>query len=299
MSKNLINLIHTTIKTNGINLHVVQAGPEDGPLVILLHGFPEFWYGWRKQISFLAEQGFRVWAPDQRGYNLSDKPKSIAAYNLDKLSADVLGLIDAAGRAKAFLVGHDWGAGVAWWTACKYPDRLSKMVILNAPHHKVFRKVLNTDRAQRRKSWYMLFFQIPWLPEALIGLGNNNGLAQALLQSSRPGTFTDNDLAEYRKAWSQPGALTSMLNWYRAVAQNPPRAPDPYVKVPTLVLWGKQDIALKHEMAQASVALCEDGRLVYFEEASHWIQHEEPARVNQLIADFLREPAIARQPDSS
>lgn len=286
-------MFHTTIKTNDVNLHVIQAGPEDGPLVILLHGFPEFWYGWRKQIEFLAGQGFRVWAPDQRGYNLSDKPGGLAAYSLNELCADVIGLIDAAGREKAFLVGHDWGAGVAWWMACKYPERLSKLVILNAPHHKVFRKVLNTDRAQRRKSWYMLFFQIPWLPEALIGLGNNNGLAQALRRSSRPGTFTEAELAEYRKAWSQPGALTSMINWYRAVAQQPPEAPDPRVKVPTLLLWGKQDIALNPEMAQASIDLCENGRLVYFDSATHWLHREESERVNQLMVEFLREPAIA------
>ena len=125
---------HALIKSNGVNLHVVQAGPEDGPLVILLHGFPEFWYGWRKQIDLLAEQGYRVWAPDQRGYNISEKPNGIGAYTLDKLSADVIGLIDAAGRETAILVGHDWGAGVAWWMACKFPQRLSKLVIMNVPH---------------------------------------------------------------------------------------------------------------------------------------------------------------------
>jgi pimeloyl-ACP methyl ester carboxylesterase len=284
---------HASIKTNGINLHVVQTGPEDGPLVILLHGFPEFWYGWREQIDFLAGQGFRVWAPDQRGYNLSDKPKGLAAYNLDQLSADVIGLIDAAGREKAFLVGHDWGAAVAWWTACKYPERLSKMVILNVPHHKVFRETLNKDGEQRRKSWYIAFFQIPWLPEVLGGLRNTETFAQSLQQTSRPGTFTEADLAEYRKAWSQPGALTSMMNWYRAVVQKPPRAPDPRVKVPTLVLWGKKDHFLKHEMAQASIELCDDGRLVYFDDATHWLHHEEPERVNQLMAEFLHEPATA------
>lgn len=284
------NYTHSTIKTNSINLHIVQAGPQDGPLVILLHGFPEFWYGWRKQIDNLAAQGYRVWAPDQRGYNLSDKPQAVAAYNLDELSADIIGLIDAAGQEKCLLVGHDWGAGVAWWTACKFPERMSKMVILNVPHHKVFGKTFNTDLQQRRKSWYMAFFQLPFLPEFMLGLGNTNGLARALKTTSRPGAFTDVDISEYRKAWAQPGALTAMLNWYRAAFKTPPKQqPDPRVKVPTLILWGKQDNVLKWEMAQASLELCDEGRLVYFEDATHWIVHEEPERVNSLISEFFRE----------
>jgi epoxide hydrolase 4 len=284
------NYTHTTLKTNGINLHVVQAGPQHGPLVILLHGFPEFWYGWCQQIDYLVAQGYRVWVPDQRGYNLSDKPQTIAAYNLDELSADVIGLIDAAGQETTLLVGHDWGAAVAWWTACKYPERLSKMVILNVPHHKVFGKTFNTDPQQRRKSWYMAFFQLPFLPEFMLGLGNTNGLARALKTTSRPGTFSDADIAEYRIAWAQPGALTAMLNWYRAAFKTPPKQqPDPRVTVPTLILWGKQDNVLKWEMAQASVELCDDGRLVYFDEATHWIAHEEPERVNTLISEFFKE----------
>ncbi|MEZ4670450.1 MAG: alpha/beta hydrolase [Anaerolineae bacterium] len=284
------NYTHTTIKTNDINLHVVQGGPQNGPLVILLHGFPEFWYGWTKQIDYLAAQGYRVWAPDQRGYNLSDKPAGIAAYNLDELSADVIGLMDAAGSDKTLLVGHDWGAAVAWWTACKYPDRLTKLVILNVPHHKVFRETLAADAEQRRKSWYIAMFQLPLLPEFLSGLRDSNALARALTESSRPGTFSQANLAEYRKAWAQPGAITSMLNWYRAAMRAYPRVkPEPRVKVPTLILWGKNDIALKAEMAQASVDLCDDGRLVYFDDATHWVAHEEPERVNELIAKFFGE----------
>lgn len=282
------NYTHTTVKTNGVNLHVVQAGPLDGPLVILLHGFPDFWYGWRRQIDYLAAQGFRVWAPDQRGYNLSDKPKGIAAYSPDELSADVIGLIEAAGCEQTLLVGHDVGAAVAWWTACKYPERLTKMVILNVPHHQVFRKTLRTDSEQRRKSWYIALFQLPFLPEFLSGLGNTNAFARALTTSSLPGTFSEADLAEYRKSWAQPGALTGILNWYRgAVRAYPKVQPDPRVKVPTLILWGKNDIALKVEMAQASVDLCNDGRLVYFDKATHWVSHEELERVNNLIGEFL------------
>ncbi len=278
---------HGLIKTNGVNLHVVQAGPEDGPLVILLHGFPEFWYGWRKQIDFLAQQGYRVWAPDQRGYNISEKPNGIAAYTLDKLSADVIGLIDAAGRETAIVVGHDWGAAVAWWTACKYPDRLSKLVIFNVPHQNVFRKTVMTDREQMLRSWYIGFFQLPFIPETLIGSASES-IARGLQSSSRPGVFTDEDMQEYRKAWTQPGALKSMINWYRAVVQQPPQSPDPLVKIPTLILWGKKDPYLKWEMAEESLARCVDGQLIFFDDATHWIQHEEPDRVNELMVKFFK-----------
>ncbi len=279
---------HETIVTNGVRLHVVQAGPVDGPLVILLHGFPEFWYGWRKQIDALASRGLRVWAPDQRGYNLSEKPSGIDAYNLDALSADVTGLIDAAGRDTAYLGGHDWGAAVAWWTACKYPDRIAKLVILNVPHHNVFRKTVLTDPQQRLKSWYMGFFQIPILPELIIRQADIRAFTQALTGTSRRGTFTPEDLAEYRRAWRQPGAITAMLNWYRAVVQRAPaQTPDPRVKMPTRILWGKKDRFLKWEMAQASLELCDQGELFFFDDATHWVQHEEPERVNQLIGDFL------------
>ncbi len=280
---------HALIKTNGVNLHVVQAGPEDGPLVILLHGFPEFWYGWRKQIDFLAEQGYRVWAPDQRGYNISEKPNGIAAYNLNELSADVIGLIDAAGRETAILVGHDWGAAVAWWTACKYPQRLSKLVILNVPHQNVFRKTVLNDREQTMRSWYMGFFQIPFIPETLMGV-MSEAFARGMQSSSKPGAFTDEDMIEYKKAWAQPGALKSMINWYRSIIQQPPKSPDPRVKVPTLILWGKKDAYLKWEMAQASVELCDNGKLIYFDNATHWIAHEEPDRVNQLMLEFFKSP---------
>lgn len=284
------------IQTNGIRLHVVQAGPKDGPLVILLHGFPEFWYGWNKQIDFLAAQGYHVLAPDQRGYNTSDKPKGIAAYNLDLLSADVLGLIDAAGKEKTFLVGHDWGAAVAWWTANKSPEWLEKLVILNVPHHAIFRKTIETDWSQRLKSWYMMFFQIPGLPDAMLRANRGEALARAITGSSRPGTFSETDLAEYRKAWMQPGAVTSMLNWYRAIVQSEPgRLPSPRITVPTLILWGKKDSVLKWEMAEESLKLCDDGQLIFFDNATHWVAHEEADAVNRAILKFLRGETVRDQ----
>ena len=284
----MIQLTQAYIKTNGIILHVVQAGPVDGPLVLLLHGFPEYWRGWCNQIDALAAAGYWVWAPDQRGYNLSDKPQGIAAYNLDELAADAVGLIDAAGRETAVLVGHDWGAAVAWWTANKYPQRLRKLVILNVPHHAVMSRHLRQNKAQKRKSWYMFFFQLPWLPEAMIRAGNWWGGVRSLQASSRPGAFSAADLDGYRQAWSQPGALTAMLNWYRAMFRARPQpVASPKITVPTRLIWGAQDKFLGREMAQPSIELCANGRLHFIEEASHWVQHEEPEQVNKLLLDFI------------
>lgn len=286
---------HTVIPTNPagtpIRLHVVQAGPADGPLLILLHGFPEYWYGWKHQLIPLAEAGYRVWAPDQRGYNLSDKPAGAKAYSLDTLAADVVGLIDAAGRTQAIVVGHDWGGVVAWWVAALYPDRVARLVILNAPHPAVMKRYTRQHLNQLLKSWYALFFQLPALPEFIMRQGNWSMLSRTLRSSSRRGTFSDDDLDQYRHAWSQPGpagktALTSMLNWYRAALQQPPgRSTYIRISVPTLVIWGVRDHFLNQELAQLSLELCNTGQLVLFERATHWVQHEEAERVTALIAD--------------
>jgi pimeloyl-ACP methyl ester carboxylesterase len=283
---------HERITTNGISLHVVTDGREGGPQVILLHGFPEYWYGWHKQIPFLAERGFRVSAPDQRGYNESDKPEGVRAYSIDELAKDVVGLIDASGRDKVYLVGHDWGAAVAWWVAIKYPERLHKLVILNVPHPIIMLRNLATNPRQLVKSWYMFYFQLPVLPELGFRRKNGKQLAASLRGLARsPRAFTDEDLEHYREAWSRPGAATGMLNWYRAMLRASPEIPsDVRVKVPTLMIWGKQDTALGSELAQPSIDLCDDGRLVFIEEAGHFVQHDEPARVNELIADFLPKP---------
>jgi len=160
------------IETNGVRLNVLQDGPQDGPLAILLHGFPEFSDGWRRQIPFLAAAGYRVWAPDQRGYALSDKPDGIAAYALDELAADVVGLMDAAGRERAFLVGHDWGAAVAWWVAQTQPQRVVRLVVINVPHPAVMLAHLRGSLAQLLKSWYIFYFQLPWLPEWTLSLAS-------------------------------------------------------------------------------------------------------------------------------
>jgi len=277
------------IETNEIKLHMVMAGPKDGQPVLLLHGFPEFWYGWRQQIPALAEAGYRVIVPDQRGYNLSDKPKGVKAYTLDELVADILGLIDALGYEKVNLIGHDWGAMVAWSFASWHPERLHKLGILNVPHPAVMLNFLRRgDPEQLRRSWYIFAFQIPWLPEYFLRRNDWRNAVRVLRGSGKIHTFGNEDIVEYKKAWAQPGAMTAMLNWYRAVFRHrPQRTEGMRVQVPTLIIWGINDVALSHRMARLSLDYCEDGKLVIFEEATHWVQHDEAGAVNQLLIEIL------------
>jgi pimeloyl-ACP methyl ester carboxylesterase len=271
-----------------VRLHAVASGPKDGPVVLLLHGFPEFWYGWHRQIAPLAAAGFRVIVPDQRGYNLSSKPSGVASYALSELVSDVIAIADQLGQQKVFLAGHDWGAAVAWSTALLHPQRIAKLAVVNVPHPSVMRKFLNTRLRQFRRSWYMFFFQLPWLPETFLSAFNYRVAARSLVRSSRPGTFLPEDLALYRAAWSQPGALTAMINWYRALFRFRTKFTNRTVHVPTRILWGERDAFLLAEMAQESLRYCDNAELFTFANATHWLQHEEPARVSELLIDFFR-----------
>ncbi|WP_254543285.1 alpha/beta fold hydrolase [Halomarina pelagica] len=276
------------VETNGVTLHVRTVGPEDGAPVVLLHGFPEFWYGWRRQLPALADAGYRLLVPDQRGYNLSDRPGRRGAYRIDALARDVVGLLDAEGYDAARIVGHDWGAMVAWWLALDHPGRVERLGILNVPHPGAFGEVIRENPRQALRSWYAGVFQLPRLPEAALRARDFELLERGLTDSSRPGTFSEVDLARYRTAWGRPGALTGMLNWYRA---NGLRSGlfdrRERVTVPTLVLWGARDTALIRENAERSVEYCEDGALVVFEDATHWVQHEKADEVNEKLVDFL------------
>ncbi|HYF55648.1 MAG TPA: alpha/beta hydrolase [Salinarimonas sp.] len=275
------------LTTNGITLAAIQAGPRDGPPVLLLHGFPEFSWGWRRQIGPLAEAGFHVVAPDQRGYNLSDRPPGVGSYDLDTLAADVIGLADALGAPQVSLVGHDWGGLVAWWTASRHPERIARLAILNAPHPAVAGRYLRRHPGQMLRSSYIGLFQLPGLPERLLAADGHARLRRALTRTSRPGTFSPEDLERYVEAWSRPGALTAMLNWYRALRLKPELA-DPRVLPPALVIWGLRDRFLQLGLAEASLALCRDGRLVVLDEATHWLHLEEPQRVNAELVSFLK-----------
>lgn len=279
---------HRLFPTNGITLHTVTAGPPQGPAVMLLHGFPEFWYGWRRQIPALAAAGLRVWAPDQRGYNLSDKPLGRAAYRLDTLTRDVIGLIDATGHAQVYLAGHDWGAMVAWSVALTAPDRVRHLAILNVPHPQVALNHLRHDPRQMLRSTYAAFFQLPWLPEALLSAADYRLLSQLMRGSARRGAFSDAELEQYKHAWAQPGAVSAMLNWYRALLMSPVPHRSPRVTVPTTIIWGEKDVALRRVMAEESAALCDEGELIRLPGISHWVQHEAADQVNEMLLARFR-----------
>lgn len=281
------------IETNGVKLHVLTDGPENGTPVVLLHGFPEFHYGWRKQVPALVAAGFRVIVPDQRGYNLSSKPKGVSAYHVNTLAKDVIGLLDHFGIQRTRLVGHDWGAVVAWTAALNHPERLEKLAILNVPHPDVMTRFVLENAEQRKKSWYVFFFQIPFFVEWVLRRDNYRNMVRMMIGSGRKSTFSRSDIEEYKKAWSQPGALTAMLNWYRNIFRGSLRSifqrkAARRVSVPTLILWGKNDVALSHEMVQPSVELCDAGSAVFFENATHWVQHDEAEEVNKHLLGFLR-----------
>lgn len=283
-----VELEHNYIKTNGIRLHVVQAGPKSGAPIILLHGFPEFWYGWRKQIPALAEARCRVIVPDQRGYNLSDKPEGVQAYQIYTLVEDVIGLINALEYEKINLAGHDWGATVGWVLANKYPERIHRLAILNGPHPAVMRRFLLRDLDQIRRSLYAFFFQLPWLPEMLMRAGDWGGAWRAMRVSGKTDTFTNEEIEKYKEAWHQPGAMTAMLNWYRAAARYFWSLPnDMRIRVPTLMMWGMKDFALSHRLARPSMDYCKEGKLVFLPDATHWVQLDAAQEVNELLIKLI------------
>ena len=279
---------HREAVVNRVRLHYVEAG--GGPLIVLLHGFPEFWYSWRHQIPALAEAGFRVMAPDLRGYNLSDKPAGVRHYRLGALVEDVAGLIRRAGAGKAVVAGHDWGGGVAWALAMRWPQLLSRLVILNAPHPGAFFRELRTW-SQLRRSWYMFFFQLPVLPELFMRAGNFRGLERTLRHDPvRPGAFTDEDIQRYKEAIARPGALTAGINYYRAAfrySRLSPAQSFPKIEVPTLLIWGEKDRYLGIRLTEGLDRWVADLRIERIPEASHWVQNDAPERVNRLMIDFL------------
>lgn len=271
---------------SGRRLAAIDEGPVDGPLVILLHGFPEFSYAWRNQVGPLADDGWRVLVPDQLGYNLSDKPVGMENYDIDALADDVLRLAESAGYRTFSLVGHDWGGIVAWWLALRDPDRIERLAILNAPHPATMTRYAMTHPTQMLRSWYILFFQIPGLPEALLRAGGYRMARRMLTGTSRGDAFSRHDLDHYQEAWSRPGALTAMINWYRALRKRR-KLRSERVRVPTMILWGERDAALEFPLALAALRRCDQGRLFRFPNATHWLQHEEPEDVNHLLRAFL------------
>ena len=278
-----------TMTVNGLHLHAVVAGPENGQLVVLLHGFPENWTAWRHSFKPLVHAGYRVIAPDQRGYNLSDKPAGVHNYRLDALAADVRELIRASGRETAIIVGHDWGGSVAWQTAMDYPDVVDKLIIMNSPHPAAFAREIRENPAQQQRSWYMLFFQLPWLPELILG---QSPLDTANLLFRRgavnQNAYSSYDLHALAASMSQPGALTAMLNYYRAVFRFRPTGITRTIKTPTLILWGENDVALGKSLTYGIEQWVPNVKIHYVMNCGHWVQNEAADEVNAEMFTFLQ-----------
>ena len=284
---------HAYADVNGVRLHYVTVGR--GPLVMFLHGFPEFWYAWTAQLADFGRD-HRAVAPDMRGYNLSSKPTDLAAYAMKHLVADVRALAEHLGAKTFILVGHDWGGVVAWAFAITHPERLEKLVIVNAPHPAVFERELRENPAQQEASRYMLTFRSAQAEQILAA----DDYARMLAMFTRVGAwFTDEDRAQYVAAWSQPGALTGGLNYYRAAGVGPPGAEGVPARsfggepsrltltVPTLVVWGERDRALLTGNLDGLERFVPDLTVKRVPDGSHWVVHEQPALVNRLIREFL------------
>jgi pimeloyl-ACP methyl ester carboxylesterase len=311
-----MRLEHRMVRTNGVRLHCAVSG--EGPLVILLHGFPECWYSWRHQIPALAER-CRVVAPDLRGYNESEKPAGVAAYAMPELVADVEGLIDAFGGGDAAIVGHDWGGAVSWHFAMERPARTRRLAVLNCPHPAMMMQHLRENPRQLARSWYMFFFQIPRLPEFLLQLGHARPVARAIERSAvRRDDITEDDLRRLRDAAMHSGALRSALNYYRAAFRDPQNAANlppplrrflygdrplppprrtladwPRIAAPTLLIWGEQDVALDRALTEGMEPLFAGPFAVrYIPDSGHWVQQEQPALVTRWLLEFLTEERI-------
>ena len=281
---------HGDIITNGIRMHYVTQG--EGPLVVLLHGFPEFWYSWRFQIPFLAEHGYKVVAPDLRGYNDTDKPRT--GYDVENLLRDVVGLIEGLAYERAIIVGHDWGGALAWMFAMRYAQMTEQLIVMNAPHPAAFQCELRTPK-QLRKSWYILLFQLPWLPEYILGRKYAEAIGKMLSSTAvQKSAFPPDVLARYREAMSKPGALRASIAYYRTLLRHPLKSGfgkkvPTKITVHTLLIWGEQDVALDIALTEGLDAWVPNLQVKRIADSGHWVQQEKPELVNTYLAEFLSE----------
>jgi pimeloyl-ACP methyl ester carboxylesterase len=287
---------HEFVQANGLRFHVAACGAGDR-LALCLHGFPECWYSWRQQLPLLARLGYRAWAPDLRGYGESDRPLRREDYAIERLMDDVAGLIDASGAASTLLLAHDWGGIVAWYFVMRQVRPLERLVIMNLPHPALMERALRTWR-QLVRSWYAFFFQIPRLPEALLRAGNYRPIRDAFrnmaVDKSR---FPDEVLQVYRDNAARPGALTAMLNYYRALirgggGRRQQRLGYPVIDLPTLMIWGEHDSALGKETTYGTQTFVPNLTLRYLPNVSHWVQQEAPETVNAMLQAWLTDQPV-------
>lgn len=281
------------VAANGLRFEVDKCGAGD-TLALCLHGFPEHSFSWRYQLPMLARAGCEAWAPNLRGYGGTSRPARVEDYDLDRLMDDVAALIDAAGKSTVVLIAHDWGAIIAWQFAIERRRPLHKLIICNVPHPGPLRKALGL--AQLRKSWYILFFQIPWLPEFLLGLRRARAIGEMFRRTSVNASMFPAQVTEvYRRNASQPGALNAMLNYYRALLRGRKKIAArgmPVIDVPTLMIWGEEDVALHKQTTYGTGEYVSDFRIRYLPRVSHWVQQEAPEQVNAMIEAFLRDEPV-------
>jgi len=278
------------LKSSGVTLHYVSKGSSTQPLMLFVHGFPECWYTWRRQIKYFSKH-YRVVAIDQRGYGLSSKPPNVEDYKRETLARDIADIIEQLGYKSCILVGHDWGAIVSWTVAMLYPHLIDKLIIMNVPHPATFRNDLSI--AQIRRSWYMFFYQIPFIPELLLQ-ANDLGIFKRMFQEKPMGlintnNMTSDELEVYKYTFSQKGTTTAALNYYRALFRYQKDELLARITVPVLIIWGCQDRALGEELADASQKYCNDVQLKKIRNASHWVPQDAPDEVNKHVEDFLHE----------
>jgi pimeloyl-ACP methyl ester carboxylesterase len=276
--------------TNGVKLHYVSQGK--GPLALMLHGFPEFWYSWRYQLPFLAQK-FQAVAPDLRGYNTSDKPVGVSSYYMDELLNDVIGLIKYFGAEKAVIISHDWGGVIAWNLAAFHPEVVEKLVVMNAPHPQAYFREIRRSFKQLKSSWYVFMFQLPLVAEWWISKNDYETLENMYRgMALREDTFSDEDIRLFKEAIGQPGCLTAAVNYYRGLFRDPSgkkRGKNyPKISVPTQIIWAENDLALTNELTVDLDEYFTGGLEVrYVPNCSHWVQQEQPEQVNEYLKEFL------------
>ena len=280
------------VEVDGVELHIVLAGPFDGPPVVLLHGFPEYWYAWRTHMAMLARAGFRVVAPDQRGANRSDKPSAAAEYTRQRLADDVIGILDSLGWEKAFIAGHDVGAGTTWQVVLESPQRVQAAIVFNGTHL----LALNESRPQDDPdsvSWFRDFFLLPFVPELVSRTYDWWLVSYYLRSTSRSGTFGEEELALYKSAWDRGGAMGTMINTFRApIVPLRRMPPGGRPEVPFRVVWGERDAFIPRERIALNQRYLPEGAIVVLPEAGHWLLHEEPERTAREMIDFFGESAF-------
>lgn len=279
---------HDFVEVDNVTIHLAHYGSDSGKLMLFLHGYPENWYAWKKQLLYFGSKGFKAVAIDQRGYNRSSKPKYIHDFRIDVLAIDIFKIIrHHFNRKTAIVIGHDWGANVAWWTALRFPQIVEKLIIINVPHPLVMKKTMNNNFRQMLSSWYIYFYQIPIIPELIMSFNHGLLLASMITSSANKNAFDRKTISYYRNSWSK-ATVTSMINWYRGMKLgSDKKLRSIKVKPEVLVLWGLNDRFIRKENIKPSLNLCKNATCKVYPNNTHWVIHEAGDKVNKKIFTFI------------